>query len=354
MPTVFGTGSFVLEQQGAIEVRVVAVTESGLQGVSPVDSLQVTTRPVDYEMSMSAVLGSPEDVFLRLIYGTVEQQGVPTGIFYDLRALPLPFMPGTKTPISVVFATENIGKQHEFTITREQPTDDRPSTETFLVTPTLDTQTGTLRIGLTTGLNIVTVTVDNVVVYTWQCVARNYATVLSVIAEAINTGVTEPLQSLAESLYSHDSTRFMDVFQGSVRDLFPDNSVLNRMISQLWVSGRMNNPGATGGVLDVAAFTGSTPWLTKTDHTWDPHNPWLQPLLSHSARIDREMRVWAPTEHEGRWHALTGFALASDQDVATSESHVIVNNEQHVLLVADNSDQLRFPEPEEWAELTIQ
>lgn len=354
MNITIGTGSFVLDLSGYMEVRALALSESGIPGYSAIQVFDVDPAPVDYDMAITPVFGPEEEVYLRLIYGTASQAGVPTGIFYDLRAIPLPYTPKRLTPLAVVFGTSYLGQTHVFTVTRENPGEDRPSVETFQVTPDASSQTSTLRVGLTQGLNIITVTVNGNNVYTWNGTARNYATLLTAIAEQISGQVTESLQALTDSVYSLDSTRFADIYLGETGKLFPHQQILNRMVAQLWLSGRMNNPGSTGGVLDIGSMTGSTPWLRQQDVTWDISNPWLRPMHGADARVDQELWLAAPTDHESRIRGLPAFALARGLVVESGETWHRVAGQDHRVLVTDDSDLLEFPEPEEWAEIKLQ
>ena len=304
------------------------------------------------------VFGNEEDVYLRLIYGTDTQAGIPTGVFYDTRALPLPYTPRKKTQLMFTFNTDYLNVQHTITIQREDVTDLYPKTETFYFTPTDSTAMCALAIQLGHGANTIDVSANGDDLYTAVYTSTVYALFLHTLACQITDNVTAQLDELNTSIFSTNSTRLAEVLIGSLGQMFPKDTVANRMVTQLFVSAIMNNAGSTAGVLDAGSITCSTPKLIVSMTDTILQESWLYPMESFAAKIDQELLVWGITKHDGRAVAFNQFMLGHGLAVETPEEtdsweYVTDSSEtaRHEMYDTSTDDEFDFVETEEWAEL---
>ena len=297
------------------------------------------------------VYGAEELPYRRMIYGSDSQTGITPGTFYDLRTTVVPYYPKVPTAFRVVFDQEYLSYTHQVTVRYEDP---KAPQQTFQLFPQNSHDfEGSFSIQLGLGLNIFEIRANNRLVYTFSVTATNYGKFIRAYAEAIQTNIWDPLDTLVASLYSSTATRLLDVYFGDVLNLLPHEENLTRFSQQLLASSMVEHAGTeTGALLMATALFQHTVKIDDTQTKYDLKNLWLYPVTSRGARSDRDVRIWALTKRQGRYGTFAQLQSNLGHAVDQNEYVTLINGEHYYL--QDISVEDVVSDERSWAELQIE
>lgn len=296
------------------------------------------------------VYGAEELPYRRMIYGSNSQIGITPGTFYDLRTTVVPFYPNVPTEFRIIFDEEYSDYTHYVNVTQEDSLTTQP---TFQLLPqNAQNLESSFRIQLARGLNTFEITANNRVVCTFSVTATNYGKFIRAYAEAIQTNIWDPLDTLVSSIYSKTATRLLDVYFGDILSLLPHEENLTRFAQQLLASSVVEHAGTeTGTALMATALFQHTPKIDDTVTSYDLKNLWLYPITSRGSRYDQQMRVWALTLRQGRMGAFQQLMLNIGKSIDGNDYVTYVDGEPNFINETSAAD-VEFEE-RSWAELQM-
>lgn len=297
------------------------------------------------------VYGAEELPYRRMIYGSDSQIGLTPGTFYDLRTTVVPYYPNTKTEFKIVFDEEYRNQTHYVTVEREEPANEQLQSSFQLFPQTSQNLESSFSTQLSRGLNTFTIRADNRVVYMFSVTATNYGKFIRAYAEAIQSNIWDPVDTLVSSLYSSSATRLLDVYFGDIMKLLPEEENLTRFAQQLLASSLVEHAGTeTGVVLMASALFQHTVGIEDIITKSDLRNLWLYPILPRGSRYDKRMLVWSLTSRQGRRGSFAQLQLNHGESVEQNDLVTLVNGEPHFM--QDGSSTEEYAE-RSWAELSM-
>ena len=272
----------------------------------------VAAIPYTGSLGMYPLFGAEATDYYNLIYGNTTLPGLPKGLFWDVRAVPVPFKPLDETSFVVVVDSTGVNTTFRMRIYREaEPADTCSDVIDFIP----DNEDYVLNIRLGRGLNlfdIYTQVEDGTWrrVYSYSVTATLYASLLHGYATVICSYATQPLLAFQQELASPASTLLASPLIAFDK-LLPGKTNLFRMARQLVVDAQMQGAGQTAGITGLgSALFQQTPLLLQplADAGLDINATWLRPLqTAGGTRNNVEYHVWSISNTQARQAALLAW-----------------------------------------------
>ena len=309
----------------------------------------VIASPYTGSLGMYPLFGAEADDYYNLIYGNTTLPGLPKGLFWDVRAVPVPFKPLEATSFVVVVDTEGVNTVFRMHIYREtEPADSCSDVIDFIP----DNEEYILNIRLGRGLNLFDIYTQKEDgtwgrVYSYSVTSTLYAALLHGYATVICGYATQPLAAFQQELASPASSLLASPLI-SFDKLLPGKANLFRMAKQLVVDAQMQGAGQTAGVIGFgSALFQQTPLLVKPLVTpdLDINATWLRPLqTTGGTRNNLEYHVWSISNKQARQAALIAWYAGNH-----SGSFTVLESNDQLLRIQDTSsgesviETIRFP-----------
>lgn len=293
--------------------------------------------PYTGSLGMYPLFGAEADDYYNLIYGNTTLPGLPKGLFWDVRAVPVPFKPLEATSFVVVVDTEGVNTVFRMHIYREtEPADSCSDVIDFIP----DNEEYILNIRLGRGLNLFDIYTQKEDgtwgrVYSYSVTSTLYAALLHGYATVICGYATQPLAAFQQELASPASSLLASPLI-SFDKLLPGKANLFRMAKQLVVDAQMQGAGQTAGVIGFgSALFQQTPLLVKPLVTpdLDINATWLRPLqTTGGTRNNLEYHVWSISNKQARQAALIAWYAGNH-----SGSFTVLESNDQLLRIQDTS-----------------
>lgn len=346
---VFQVGAIASESAGSTLIASAATTP--------------TSSPYTGSLGLYPLFGAEADDYYNLIYGNTTLPGLPKGLFWDVRAVPVPFKPLEETSFVVVVDADGVDTIFRMHIYREtEPADSCSDVIDFIP----DNEEYILNIRLGRGLNLFDIYTQKEDgtwgrVYSYSVTSTLYAALLHGYATVICSYATQPLAAFQQDLASPASSLLASPLI-SFDKLLPGKANLFRMAKQLVVDAQMQGAGQTAGVIGFgSALFQQTPLLVKPLVTpdLDINATWLRPLqTTGGTRNNLEYHVWSISNKQARQAALIAWyagnhsgtftmlesndQLVRVQDIASGtavvETHRFQNTDPNETSVTESDD----------------
>lgn len=303
---------------------------------------------------IAPVFGDELDSYTALIYGIqgVPESGVPAGLFWDLRTIPLPYTPRKPTVFRVNVYENNIGKLHRIKFVRENPTV-IPTTDYYDFVP--ETSESHLQLYLGKGLNVLDMYVIDGAesrIYTAEYTATTFATILHGHATMITRYGWRPLRDLQTQLLGPRSTGLLEPLFGKMSDLFAKPMLLNTLAKQLAIN-VLTYGSDNQSVVDLGAgFYQQTPLLQQPlalgfDELF--RYQYLQEQFTFSQQWNQKRyHTWALNPSQAK-KALAARYLSNIQVLEAASPSTLTTADLEVIHYHDDYEPIVDSHTEEWS-----
>lgn len=314
-----------------------------------------TTSNIDTGYAnLSPVFGDELDSYKALLYGinTIPESGIPAGLFWDLRSMPLPYQPLKPTVFRADVYDNNVGKLHRIKFIRENPTV-VPTSDYFDFVP--ETSSSNLQLYLGRGLNVLDMYVLDAGIetriFTCQYTTAVFANILHGHATMTTRYGWRPLKDLRSSLLGPRSTGLLEPLLGGMSDLFVTPTLLGTLAKQLVIN-VLTYGSDNHGVVDLgSAFYQQTPLLQQVNAL--AYEELLQyqhiaPLSSYSSQWNqRRYHTWALNAKQAK-RALVPRYLQNNNRLVDAGPNTLVTKSGVLHLFDDYTPELESV-TEEWS-----
>jgi hypothetical protein len=305
--------------------------------------------------TLNPVFGDEKDTYLRMVYGTQSAPfaGVTPGRFYDLRALPVPYVKLDKTWFVLELADDTYdGQLASVVVTRENTAEDGATKKMSITLTYPKTFFG---VHLAKGLNGIDVSLsDGTELANIPIIAARYATFLYHYASELYADTWERLEFLSTELFGSMPIGFTKPLIG-FDDYLPHAQNINEISRLFVVDAFMNGLGSTQGIEKLSqALLGSTPLVSKPVSRWISDS-WVNHPLSTADQLNgRELDVWSPDDLSSRWVNFSRLFWNSGNDVTAGKIDVSVDDLAHDFSALEDPIERDYDAGSEWIETESQ